>query len=221
MMRYDPATAPDPDKWLALDEAQRLELVSAHHRRTRAKLPNVQLHAAVHVIVENQLAERIDLVRDTLERLRAEGLDRHDAIHAISSALIGHMGDLLWKSAKTPDVHEPYFQALRVLTASRWRKGTGMGRQVIPHGATLPVTLTLRERDLIRDETFCDPDFATCAVVDGTGIRVDLSLDDIEEIQGYVAAEANHTNNSTRRKELDRLFDKLQVFLDTYNDQSE
>lgn len=85
----------------------------------------------------------------------------------------------------------------------------------------MPVTLTLRERDIIRDETFCDPDFAKCAVVDGTGIRVDLSLDDIEEIQGYVAAEANHTNNSKRRKELDRLFDKLQVFLDTYDDQRE
>ena len=85
----------------------------------------------------------------------------------------------------------------------------------------MPVTLTLRERDFIRDETFCDPDFAKCAVVDGTGIRVDLSLDDIEEIQGYVAAEANHTNNSKRRKELDRLFDKLQVFLDTYDDQRE
>ncbi|MGH7183952.1 MAG: hypothetical protein ACREJN_18520 [Nitrospiraceae bacterium] len=221
MMGYDPAKAPDSDKWLALNEAQRLKLVSAHHRLTRTKLPNVQLHAAVHVIVENQLAERIDLVRDTLERLRAEGLDRHDAIHAISSALIGHMGSLLWKGAKTPNAHEPYFQALRTLTTDSWRKGIGMGRQAIPQGTTLPITLTLRERDLIRNETFCDPDFAKCAVVDGTGIRVDLSLDDIEEIQGYVAAEANNAKNSTRRKELDRLFDKLQVFLDTYDDQSE
>mgnify|MGYP001792226155 CR=1 FL=1 len=85
----------------------------------------------------------------------------------------------------------------------------------------MPVTLTLGERDLIRDETFCDPDFAKCAVVDATGIRVDLSLDDLEEIQGYVAAEANHTHNSKRGKELDRLFGKFQVFLDTYDDQSE
>lgn len=52
----------------------------------------------------------------------------------------------------------------------------------------LPVRLTMWERDLIRDETFCDPDFAKCAVVEGTGIRVELSLDEIEEIQGYVAA---------------------------------
>ena len=83
------------------------------------------------------------------------------------------------------------------------------------------MNLTLRERDLIRDKTFCNPDFARFAVVDGKGIRVELSLDDIEEIQGYVAAEANHTENKKLQKELYRLFDKLQVYLETYDDQDE
>ncbi len=50
---------------------------------------------------------------------------------------------------------------------------------------------------------------------------MDLSLDEIEDIQGYAAAEANHTKNSKRRNELDRLFDKLQEYLETYDDQSE
>ena len=81
--------------------------------------------------------------------------------------------------------------------------------------------LTLRERDLIRDKRFCNPDFARFAVVDGKSIRVELSLDDIEEIQGYVAAEANHTENKKLQKELDRLFDKFQVYLETYDDQDE
>jgi hypothetical protein len=96
-----------------------------------------------------------------------------------------------------------------------------MKRKKIPYGTKLPVKLSLRERGFIRDETFCDPDFARFAVVEGKGIRVELSLDDIEEIQGYIAAEANHTENSTLEKELDRLFDKLQVYLDTYDDQDE
>lgn len=96
-----------------------------------------------------------------------------------------------------------------------------MKRRKTRYGTKLPVKLTIRERDLIRDKTFCDPDFAKCAVVDGNGIRLDLSLDDIEEVQGYVAAEANHTKDSKLRAELYRLFDKLQVFLDTYNDQEE
>ncbi|NGZ11361.1 MAG: hypothetical protein CV088_18650 [Nitrospira sp. LK70] len=104
------------------------------------------------------------------------------------------------------------------LTAGSWREEFGTTRQRIPDGIKLPVTLTLRERDLIRDETFCDPNFAKCAVMEGTGIRVDLSLDEIEEIQGYVAAEANHATNFKRRKELDRLFDNLHLFLNIYYD---
>lgn len=91
----------------------------------------------------------------------------------------------------------------------RWRSRRC---QVVRGPSTkLSVTLTMRERDLIRDETFCDPDFAKCAVVEDTGIRMELSLDEIEEIQGYMAAEANHTRHPKRRKEVDRLFAKLQM----------
>jgi hypothetical protein len=64
----------------------------------------------------------------------------------------------------------------------------------------LPVTLTLRERDIIRDETFVDPDFAELAVVDGKRVKVELSLNDIEEIQGYMADVANHTKNKNSKK---------------------
>jgi hypothetical protein len=96
-----------------------------------------------------------------------------------------------------------------------------MKRKKIPYGTKLPVKLTLRERDLILNETICDSDFAKFAIVDAEGIRLDLSLDDIEEIQGCIAAEANHTENSKLEKELDRLFDKLQVYLDTYDDQDD
>ena len=49
----------------------------------------------------------------------------------------------------------------------------------IPYGTKLSITLALRERDLFRDEPFWNPDFAKCAVAEGTGIRVELSLDKI------------------------------------------
>ena len=81
--------------------------------------------------------------------------------------------------------------------------------------------LTLQERDLIRNETLCNPDFARFAVVEGKGVILNLSLDDIEEIQGYIAAEANHTKSRKLQKDLDRLFNKFQVYLDTYDDQSD
>jgi len=91
----------------------------------------------------------------------------------------------------------------------------------IPYGTKLPVKLTLQERDLIRNEALCNPDFARFAVIEGKGVKLNLSLDDIEEIQGYIAAEANHTKSRKVQKNLDRLFSKFQVYLDTYDDQSE
>jgi len=94
-----------------------------------------------------------------------------------------------------------------------------MERKRIPYGTKLPVKLTLRERELILDHTFCDPEYVRFAAADGKGIRVDLSLDEIEDIQGYVAAEANHTDDEKIEKELDALYDKLQRFLDEYDDQ--
>ena len=96
-----------------------------------------------------------------------------------------------------------------------------MKRKKIPYGTKLPVKLTLQERDLIRNETLCNPDFARFAVIEGKGVIFNLSLDDIEEIQGYIAAEANHTKSRKLQKNLDRLFSKFQVYLDTYDDQSE
>jgi hypothetical protein len=91
-----------------------------------------------------------------------------------------------------------------------------MERKKIPSGAKVPIKLTIRERDLILDKTFCEPDFAQSAVIEGNDVCINLSLDEIEELQGCVAAEANHTKSSKREKELDEIFDKLQFFLDTY-----
>ena len=220
-MRYDAGIAPVPKAWLALDEAEQVALVTVYHHRLHEEIPNVDIHAALHVIVENQLAQELVLAKDALARLCAEGLDRHEAIHAIGSVVLKYVWDLLRGGAKPSDPNAPYFQALKGLTANSWREEFGTTRKRIPSGAKLPVMLTMRERDIIRDETFCNPDFAKCAAVEGLGIRMELSLDEIEEIQGYVAAEANHAKNAKRRKELDRLFGKLQEFLDTYDDQSE
>ena len=83
----------------------------------------------------------------------------------------------------------------------------------------LDVQLTLRERDVIRNKTFCDPDFARLAPVKNGLITVPMTLGEIEEIQGYVAAEANHTKDRKLEKELDSLFSKFQYYLDTYEEE--
>ncbi|MFZ1731391.1 MAG: hypothetical protein WBQ23_14870 [Bacteroidota bacterium] len=96
-----------------------------------------------------------------------------------------------------------------------------MNRKKIPYGTKLPVRLSLEQRDLIADHSFYPGDAFHTAIMEGEEIRVDLTLDDIEEIQGYVAAEANHCKDRKLQKRLDRLFEVFQEFLDTYDDQEE
>ena len=92
-----------------------------------------------------------------------------------------------------------------------------MNRKRIPYGTKLLVSLSSKELEDIR-ECFHD-EFGRHALVEGKRLRLDLSLDDIEEAQGYVAAEANHTRDSKRQRRLDKIFEKFQKFLDTYDDQ--
>lgn len=85
---YDPMCAPDPQDWLALDDAARLALVYEYHRTAGLPLPSDSLHAACHVMVETQLAtNQPAFVRPALERLMQEGLDRSAAINAICMVL--------------------------------------------------------------------------------------------------------------------------------------
>lgn len=121
MKRYDPSKAPPAAEWLELDEPERIELVRQYHKRERIELPNVNVHAVVHAIVENQLAAGLAKVQDALQRLQGEGLDRHDAVHAIGSVLAEHMWKLANKPQAEGDPNAAYFAALDRLTAESWR----------------------------------------------------------------------------------------------------
>ena len=58
------------------------------HRRAGVSLQNKNVHAIMHVVIENQVAMGDELpVRRAIDRLVGEGLDRHEAIHAMGSAL--------------------------------------------------------------------------------------------------------------------------------------
>ena len=123
MNQYDPLEAPDPEEWLAMGEAERILLAEDYHRRIRIRLPNAKLHAVMHVIIENQIVLGDEApVRRTARRLVAEGLDRHQAIHAISSVLSAHMHDLAREPEAAADSNQPYFAALERLTAESWRR---------------------------------------------------------------------------------------------------
>jgi hypothetical protein len=124
MKLYDPDTLPMPTDWLETDEGERIELVSAYHRRKKIKLPNAQLHAAVHDVVENQIALGEAVVLNTMARLRAEGLSRHDALHAIGSVLAENLYELMQEDQQaTDEPYRQYLKRLQQLTAEDWRAG--------------------------------------------------------------------------------------------------
>jgi hypothetical protein len=126
MERYDPLEAPDPEEWLALDEGERLELVKDYHRRARIRVPNLEVHAVAHTIVENQIAlEDETPAQRAAERLMNEGLDRHEAIHAIGSVLMGHIFDLMKTPTSGGDPNPGYFAELEALSAEGWRREFG------------------------------------------------------------------------------------------------
>jgi hypothetical protein len=124
VIRYDPLAGPEPAAWQAADEAERLEAVMEFHYWEGVHLPAELLHATFHVVVENQVLMGEELpVEATLRRLMEEGLDRHDAIHAIGSVLAVHVQELLATPHGGPqeDVMVRYSDALGRLTAASWR----------------------------------------------------------------------------------------------------
>jgi hypothetical protein len=123
-MRYDAAKAPEPEEWLELDEQERIDLVIEYHRRHHMPMGgNANLHGAAHVIVENQIAlGDPPAVPEALARLMVEGLDRHDAVHAVGSVVMGIVFDLIREKGKhTGDINTKYAEELATLTAVSWR----------------------------------------------------------------------------------------------------
>ena len=123
MYRYRPRRPPDPAMWLSLDEQDRIGLVEAFHRSERIELPNAKVHAAFHVIVENQIAEAHDPVVRAIDRLAGEGLDRHECIHAVAWVL----SQQFYSAAKSEhdeakaNVQSQYDSAVERLSAASWR----------------------------------------------------------------------------------------------------
>jgi hypothetical protein len=123
-MPYDASKAPDPEAWLDLDEQERIDEVMEYHPRNRLPMgQSVKLHGVAHVVAENQIAfSDPPAVREALARLMGEGLDRHDAVHAVGSVVMGLMYDMLRVRGKDAgDINVKYADELATLTAESWR----------------------------------------------------------------------------------------------------
>lgn len=124
MDKYDPDKSIDPEEWLTLDEAGRIELVRVCHENLDDEMPDdaLSVHSSIHVIVENQLAMGVELIPETIAKLTRQGLDRHEAIHAIGAIISADVFDMLNGNIQEFSP-KSYRRKLEKITAKKWRKG--------------------------------------------------------------------------------------------------
>lgn len=92
-----------------------------------------------------------------------------------------------------------------------------MTRKRLPGDIKVPVVLSTGEISDIRKHTLLGPDLLRAGMVEANGsLRFSWSLDDIEEVLGYVAASANHSKNRKLEKRLERIYDNLRDLLERH-----
>lgn len=86
-----------------------------------------------------------------------------------------------------------------------------MNRRKIQPDEKVMVRMTTRDRELLLEHTLGDPEYAERLrpASTGKGLVGEYTLDDLEDILGYVAAEANHTEDKKLSRQLDALFNRL------------
>ena len=97
-----------------------------------------------------------------------------------------------------------------------------MKRQRIAPDERVEVTMSVRDRELLFEHTFADREYSRClSAVPGTTKLVGrYTLDDLEDILGFIAAEANHTEDPALEEELHALYERLAAIQESYDDGS-
>ncbi len=98
------------------------------------------------------------------------------------------------------------------------------GRKRVRPDEKVPVELNGHDRELILKHTLADPELTDRLRVVPTPGELPIfhfTLDDLDELVGYVAAEANHAKDKKLQKEWDRLYARLADVLDSYTDEED
>ena len=95
-----------------------------------------------------------------------------------------------------------------------------MSRRKIHPDEKIAVRMTARDRSLLLDHTLGDPDYSKRLqpASSGGGLVGEYTLDDLEDMLGYIAAEANHTEDRALQRALDALYDRLLRVQRSYDD---
>ena len=93
--------------------------------------------------------------------------------------------------------------------------------KIIEPGERVAVRLRPAQRDLILEHAFIDRELAQrlrIAETDGASIIARLTLDDIDELLGAVAAEANHCTDAMLAKRFDTIYERLRDVDEAHTD---
>jgi len=96
-----------------------------------------------------------------------------------------------------------------------------MPRQKISPDQRVELSLTPEERELICERTLADDALLArlrVAEVRGAKLVARYTLDDLDELLGYIAAEANHAKSRRLAKDLYRLCDHVRATMEAYDD---
>jgi hypothetical protein len=92
-------------------------------------------------------------------------------------------------------------------------------KQIQP-GEKVPLKLTATERKLVLEDLMClDDNYERIIRETPTGKPVMMTLDDLDNFGGYIAAEANHCDDKKKEMKLDAVFEKIQSVMDRYTDE--
>jgi hypothetical protein len=92
-----------------------------------------------------------------------------------------------------------------------------MPKKQIQCGEKVPLKLTAAQRTLIVDEVTClDQEYERTIRRTPLTEPLMMTLDELDDLAGFVAAEANHCDQATKRNRLDAVFEKLQNLLDRF-----
>lgn len=94
-------------------------------------------------------------------------------------------------------------------------------RQPVRPGEKVVLKLSARERELILEHTLADDELTAALRGMPASSKASVyffTLDDLEELMGYVAGEASHAKDKKLQKELDRLFERMEDVLQSYTD---
>ena len=98
----------------------------------------------------------------------------------------------------------------------------GKTRIHIKPGEKIAVYLTDEEFTILLDKAIAHPDLEAALrfrKVENGQPAAKMDLDDIEELAGYAAFEANHTKNMKYQQTMDTICEKLEAVLESYSDE--